>query len=453
MSASVGPVRSTGAGSALIAMYRALTSVAGPLILASRIRRGKEDSLRINERRGRSDRSRPPGPLLWIHAASVGEVVSALPLIDAATSVSRPPAVLVTSGTVTSAAIAAARLRPPAFHQYIPLDHPAWAAAFLDHWRPNLGLWVESELWPNLIGACRDRDIPICLVNARMSEASFRRWQRIPRTVSALLSAFVTCLAQDPEQATRLRSLGARDVRAAGNLKFAAAPLAADIERRTALAVAMSGRPVWLAASTHPGEEEVIARVHLDLARERPDLLTIIVPRHPDRGPEILALVARIGLRGALRSRGDLPTPDVRVYVADTIGELGTFFTLARIVFVGGSLVPHGGQNVLEPALLGCTVLTGPYTGNFTEVCRRLEEAGGLLRTGDESALRAAVARLLDDPDGASDRAETARAAATAAAEEGRVALETAASLVARLLAEPSDLGQPEPLARGSAGP
>ncbi len=402
-----------------------LTAAAGaaallPPYLRWRARRGKEVAARLTERRGEGA-SRPPGRLLWLHAASVGETLSLLPLLDALAARAPDLFLLVTTGTATSAALLAQRL-PPALaarvqHRFAPLDVPRWVDRFLSEWRPDAGALVESELWPNLIRAARRRGVPLALVNARLSERSARRWRRwAPGLARELLSAFSPVLAQTPADAARFGALGARLALCLGNLKDAAAPLPADPGELARLREATVGRPVFLAASTHPGEEAIVLDAHRRMAGRLPGLLTVIVPRHPHRGAAVAAEAE--GLASARRAAGETPGPGAAVYVADTLGELGLFYRLAGACLVGGSLVPHGGQNPLEPARLGCPILLGPHTANFVEPVARLLAAGGALRVeGNDpaGALAALAGGVLSNPGRARAMAEAAAATAAAA--------------------------------------
>ncbi len=407
------------------------TAAGAPLLRAHlrwRAARGKEVAERLGERRGEGA-ARPAGRLLWLHAASVGETLSLLPLLKALTARAPDLSVLVTTGTVTAAALLAQRL-PPALagrveHRFAPLDVPRWVERFLAGWRPDAGALVESELWPNLIRAARRRGVPLALVNARLSERSARRWRRwAPGLAREMLSAFSPVLAQTPADAARLGALGARLALCLGNLKDAAPPLPADPAELARLRDAAAGRPVFLAASTHPGEEAVVLEAHRRAAARVPGLLTVIAPRHPHRGPAVAA-EAR-GLAVARRAAGEAPGAGTAVYVADTLGELGLLYRLAGVCLVGGSLVPHGGQNPQEPARLGCPILLGPHTANFAEPVARLLAAGGALRVeGNDpaGALASLVVGMLSNPDRARAMAEAA-AATVAAAEDlpGRVA-------------------------------
>jgi 3-deoxy-D-manno-octulosonic-acid transferase len=336
--------------------------------------------------------ARPPGRLLWLHAASVGETLSLLPVLAALVERAPDLTLLLTTGTVTSARLLDQRL-PAALsgrvlHRFVPLDVPAWGERFLAGWRPDAAAFVESELWPNLLGAARARGAPLALVNARMSERSARRWQRAPGLARQVLSGFRLVLAQSEADAERLRALGTPQVRCLGNLKDAAPPLPADPAALAALRQAIGERPVWLAASTHAGEETEVLAAHRSMATRLPSLLTIIAPRHPERGAAIAAEAAGAGLAAMQRSAGLLPVKGTEIYVADTLGELGLFYRLAKVALVGGSLVRHGGQNPLEPARLGCPILLGPHHWNFAEPVARLAAAGGAVLIPDPAAAR-----------------------------------------------------------------
>jgi len=405
--------------------YRLASRAATPLVprlLARRLDRGKEHPERLGERRGEPSLPRPDGPLIWVHGASVGEMLAVVPLIDRIRA--RDFAVLVTSGTVTSAALAGQRLPDGAMHQFIPVDMPSFAARFLDHWRPDLALFVESDLWPNLIVGCAARKIPMILVNGRISERSFRRWRLIPGASAALLSRFDLCLAQSAANEQRLSRLGAPRVSSTGNLKLdvPAPPVDnATLHRFNAL---IGLREVVAAASTHPGEETAVIAAHRRLRAKHPNLLTVIVPRHPERGPSIADIAKVAGLSVGMRSRGELPKRDVDVYIADTLGELGLIYRIAPIVFMGGSLAKHGGQNPIEPIRLGAAVMHGPHIWNFAELYATLDQAHGAELVADEEALTVKLGEWLAD-----------QSARNAVAEAGAKAVEKLSGALERTLA------------------
>jgi len=396
----------------MLSFYRTLTGAAGPLVrlyLRRRVARGKEDPARLSERRGIASAPRPNGPLVWLHAASVGEAQSVLALVGRILDMRPDMTVLVTSGTVTSATLMQRRLPDHAVHQFAPADLRAWVQRFLAHWRPHLALFVESELWPNLVSETAHHGCPMVLVNGRMSGRSFRRWARAPAMARALLGKFTLCLAQTAADRDRFAKLGAPHAEYVGNLKYSAAPLPADEDELRSLRDRLAGRPLWLAASTHPGEEELAAETHDRLAPDFPDLLTIIVPRHPDRGAEIAAILAGRGLAVCRRSAGQAPGPDSAVYLADTLGELGLFYRLAEIVFIGGSTSKVGGHNPLEAAQLSCAILHGPDMANFRTVAADFAAAEAAVQVADAGELAGQVGKLLRDPGARQRLAEAAR--------------------------------------------
>ena len=393
-------------------LYKSACSLGSPIasqVLTRRLKRGKEHPQRMAERLGQASLERPKGPLIWVHAASVGEMLAAVSLVERLRA--QGFAVLVTSGTVTSASLAEQRLPDGVLHQFIPLDGPRFVLRFLDHWRPGLALFVESDLWPNLICLSAMRGIPLIVVNGRLSERSFSRWRKVPRVIAALLDRFDLCLAQSAPDAERYAKLGAPRVIAAGNLKLDVPALPADQNSLQQLREIIDKRPVIAAASTHPGEEAAVIAVHRQLRAKFPSLLTIIVPRHPARGESIAEIAKDAGLVVAQRSRRKQPMPDIGVYVADTLGELGLFYRIAPIVFMGGSLASHGGQNPIEAIRLGAAVLHGPHVWNFAEIYAMLDEAHGAELVLNEETLAARLAAWLSDP--AARRAAANAAAAT----------------------------------------
>lgn len=386
----------------LESLYRGLTRLAGPAVsrlLDKRAARGKEDPARRHERLGRPRRPRPVGHLVWLHAASVGESLAVLPLVDRLLAASPRLSVMVTTGTVTSAALMESRLAGPrAFHQYVPVDLPGATDGFLAHWRPDLVLWVESEFWPNLLSAIRRRTIPCALVNARLSRKSFANWRRLPGTARRLLSVFQLALAQTAVEAERLRLLGIGDSRAIGNLKYSGGLLPADEGALSVLSTAIGPRPVWTFASSHAGEEAMAIAAQQALLATHPDALLLLVPRHPDRGGVVAGLLSASGLSFARRSEGALPGAEDGVYLMDTLGEMGLVFRLAPVTVMGGSFMPVGGHNPIEPALLNSAVIHGPHMFNFAEVAAEMQAAGGLLPLHGPQAIAPTVAGLLSDP-------------------------------------------------------
>jgi 3-deoxy-D-manno-octulosonic-acid transferase len=383
--------------------YRAAVSLARPLVpayLSWRAGKGKEDGTRLGERFGRATLPRPVGRLAWVHAASVGELNAILPMIADLRHVRPDVTLLVTTGTLTAAQLAVARLPAGAIHQFVPLDLPDAVAAFLEHWRPDLGVFTESEIWPNLIVAAADRDVPLAIVNARLSKRSFQRWRRRPSLARPLFARFRVVLAQNKLFALRYEQLGARRVEVVGNLKVDAPAPPVDVAALAALRGMIGARPIWLAASTHPGEEAIIAKAHHLIAQELPQAITLIVPRHPDRGAAIDAELTSAGISVARRSTGAPITASTQMYLADTLGEMGTFLAAAPVVFMGKSLVPPGGgHNPIEPIRLGAAVLSGPSWFNFEDLYKPLLTAGAAREVRSAEDLAAAVVALLRDAD------------------------------------------------------
>jgi 3-deoxy-D-manno-octulosonic-acid transferase len=394
--------------------YRAFTHLAAPaakLILKSRASKGKEDQNRLNERLGRPQIPRPAGRLVWIHGASVGESVAALPLIN---RLIYDGTVLVTSGTVASAEVMKRRLPPGVIHQFVPLDAPRAVTRFLDHWKPDAGLFVESELWPNLLLTAAARGVRLVLINARISERSAAGWAKAPKSAHHLFQAFDAVLAQDEDIAQRFRTLGARDVKVVGSLKADAPPLSCDVAALDALKAQIGSRPLLVAAQTHPGEDETVLPAHDTLRRRFPDLLTIIVPRHTVRGADIAMLCGQRAV--ARRSLGEAITAATEIYVADTMGEMGLFYRLARFCFLGATLVPMGGHNPLEPAVLHCSVISGPHRSSNAKAFEAIMGAQGLGDVRTSADIAVLVEKLIGNPSLAAAMGEAAaRGAATQA--------------------------------------
>jgi len=388
----------------LLKLYENATRAARPLlesILQLRVRRGKEDPARLPERMGKPSRPRPPGKLIWIHAASVGEAQSALILIESMAKYAPEAHILVTTGTLTSAAQMERRLPAFAFHQFIPLDHPVWVENFMDHWKPDLVLWMESELWPNALLSLKRRNIPVALVNARLSDKSYRNWNFAPAMARAILDTFSLILAQTEKDARHFKNLGAKNIIVTDNIKYSAAPLPHDALALSALRLSVEGRRIWVYASTHAGEESLACRVHKTLKENIPDLLTIIVPRHPQRREEIAGVCFENGLKYTLRSHNAaLPAPDDDIYIADTMGELGLFYALCDIAMIGRSFSNDGGggHNPVEAAQLGCAVLTGPNNQFQRQLYDDMREGGAVIELRSEEELTVALEGLFTDP-------------------------------------------------------
>ncbi len=378
-----------------IIIYRLLSRLCFAPLLWIRQKQGKEDKTRLHERHAKNLPKRPKGQLIWIHAASVGETASILGLCDYL--LEKKKKILLTTGTQSSARMVAQRNIKGILHQYAPMDSPKVVKRFLTHWHPALACFVESELWLNMIMASHEKGIKLLLINGRMSAKSFRKWQRFPKSIKALLTCFDSLLAQDVISAERLQSLGAKKIEVSGNLKLDSPPLPRFEAEEKQLLAQINTRKTWLAASTHAGEEEACSNAHKKLKTQYKDLLTIIVPRHPERGEAIQAKLKASGFSVALYSKNQKIEKTTDIYIGDTIGRMGLFYRLSDIVFMGGSLIPHGGQNPLEPARLGASLLSGRNIHNFSLVYTLLEKAGAVLFIEKEESLSAQIASLLEN--------------------------------------------------------
>ncbi len=373
-----------------------------------RVRNGKEDKARLSERCGHASIHRMEGRLtIWVHAASLGETRAVLPLVKRLVDMDFQ--VVFTTVTVTAARIASVELPKGAFHQFVPLDFKPYVQRFLKHWRPSLAIFVESELWPTTMTELRHNHIPQIQVNGRMSERSFKRWKRFDIISNALFENISLCIAQTEQDAERFKELGVHSVMNSGNLKFDSELPDVDVASLAKLQNAIGNRPLWLAASTHDREEAIVAKAHRQLKKRFPDLLTLIAPRHPERADEIIKAVQTFGLSISQRSKGQLPTSQDDIYLADTIGELGLFYSLAPCSLIGGSLVPHGGQNPIEPARLGSAIIHGPNVNNFSQIFKVLEENKASICVHNSEELVRYIANLLDNRDLTGDMTQAAK--------------------------------------------
>ncbi len=381
-----------------LGVYRAgmrALQAAAPIVLGHRSRQGKEIASRRAERYGQSRIERPEGELIWLHAASVGETNAILPVIRGLRAARPGLNFLLTTGTVTSANLVEERLGGTVIHQFLPLDSTQFAHRFLGHWRPDVAVFTESEIWPNLILETFEREIPLLLINGRMSKRSYLRWRKRPGLAGPLFNRFDLVLVQNETFGRWFRELGARRVEVAGNLKIDAPPLPIDMRAYDDLVEAAHGRRGYVAASTHPGEDEIIADAHRRIAAVYPGFLTIIAPRHPERGTAIAEMVKTKGLRVAQRSLRQLPSANTDVYIADTIGEMGTLYALAPLALIGGSLVDKGGQNPVEAIRHDAVVISGPHVRNFGDIYATLRRAGALREVSNAEDIAQAVTALL----------------------------------------------------------
>lgn len=374
----------------ILPIYRTLTNHAAlplGLLLKRRLAKGKEHQERWQEKKGVISKERPLGSLVWLHAASVGEAQSALIFIEKIVATYPHINILVTTGTLGSAEMLSKRLPEQAFHQFLPLDHPQWVEAFFSHWKPNLAIWMESELWPNILSTLKKKNIPAILLNARLSPESLKSWKRFPKSAEEILGAFSKILCQTETDQKSYAELGATQAEVTGNIKYNAKPLPYDEALLSEISAEIKDRPIWLYASTHASEELIAARLHQKLKKDIPNLLTIIVPRHPDRGAELETQLEKTGVRVIRRSKNyDFPTDDTDIYLADTLGELGLFYRLASIAVVGRSFSDDGGggHNPIEPAQLGCAVLHGPLIQNLQQIYDDMQAMNACMQVNDE---------------------------------------------------------------------
>lgn len=389
----------------LLALYQFLFVIGGPLLkilLQKRVKKGKEIAARLQERYGYATLERPQGKIIWFHGASVGETLSLLPLFKEFREKNIP--FLVTTGTVSAAQILMQKL-PQVLHQFFPLDHPWWTQRFLNFWQPAAVVWAESEFWPTILHKIKQQKIPLILLNGGISERSLQKWGCLKPLLRSTLESFTYAYSRSSEQTKRLKKAGLASLKILeGNIKFLSAPLKIDQTQQCTLHQLkqnICNRPVWVAASTHGSlssgnlsEEMKVLSIHKQLRLILPHLLTIIVPRHPHRRDQILKEMAdQPGI--ACRSLQQPLTDQVEIYIADTLGELGIFFQLTRIAFIGGSLVPIGGHNLLEPIQLGAVPLSGPYTHTNKEMVDMLKVPW--IVAGSEEELLHKVKKLLID--------------------------------------------------------
>ena len=350
----------------MLLLYKTLLIVASPLLwgyLHLRALKGKEIKLRLGEKRGQSSLPRPDGQLIWIHAASVGESQSALALIHKLTANNPALSFIITSVTVTSAEMLNKNLPSNAHHQFVPLDNPIWVNRFLKHWKPDLALFLESEIWPNMVLELKSLNTPLLLINARLSKTSFKRWKKLGDTANTIFESFSLILTQTKTDTDNFLALGG-NAKTAGNIKLNAALLPVKNDDLQEFTDAITDRPTWVYASTHHGEEEIATRIHEKLQKKFSRLLTIIVPRHPARCDDIIRTLSTYDVTIKTReNRKNLPKEKTNIYIANTLGELGLFYRASPIAMIGRSLSADGGggHNPIEAAQLDCAVLTGPH--------------------------------------------------------------------------------------------
>ncbi len=400
-----------------IRLYSAAANLIAPLAyrrVSAKLKAQGTSPSRLPERMGHASANRPDGTLLWFHAASVGESLSILRLIAHMGAVHPDWSFLITSGTATSAQVVAKRLPPRCQHQFAPLDTSSAMRRFLTHWHPDAAIFVESELWPLMLSQTHAAGIPLALLNARISDRSARNWKRAPKTAAHLMGVFRLIHTQDTRTTLHLHDLGLTHAQTGQNLKSVSGPVPYDNASLQKLRGTLKARPLWLASSTHPGEDEIMLAAHTALLRDHPDLLLVLVPRHPERAPTIQSMIASAGLSVARRSTGDDITDETQVYLADTLGETGLWYALSPITCLCGSFSPVGGHNPYEPAYAGSAVLHGPLYANFAQTYPEFDATGGAVEVADAPALAAAINTLIKDPAALTAMREKSRSFVTA---------------------------------------
>ena len=386
---------------ALIRLYAGAANLMAPLAyrrIAAKLKAQGINPARLPERMGRARLPRPNGPLIWFHAASVGESLSVLRLITHMGAANPNWWFLLTTGTASSAEVLAKRLPPRCVHQFAPLDARAAMGRFLGHWQPTAAIFVESELWPQMLIQTHARGIPLALINARLSDKSARRWRRFPKSARYLLGQFALIQTQDARTTAHLHDLGLSHAQTGQNLKSISSPLPYNEADLTHLRASLEDRPLWLALSTHPGEDEIMLKAHQSLLKAHPGLLLILVPRHPARVGDIETLITDHSLQYQKRSTGEQITRESQVYLADTIGETGLWLALCPITCICGSFTPTGGHNPYEPAHAGSAILHGSHTANFAQAYADLEANNAALPVNNAATLAKTLTKLLSTP-------------------------------------------------------
>jgi len=379
-----------------------------PIWLSRRVKAGKEDAARLDERYGRTGLTRPSGTLIWLHGASVGETKMMLPLIKRLYAADPSRSFLITSGTMTSAELLQAQLPDYAVHQYLPFDAPQFVARFLEHWRPDLAIWMESEIWPNLIFKTKAVSIPMALINARMNEKSLQGWRKRKVFAKEVFTCFDTILPADHITAAGLSDFVGQSLKSVGNLKYDAPTLTYDTEERAALKSALGNRPIWVAASIHAEEMEQVIQAHQALQRKA---ALILAPRHPSEAASRMIVADHPQITFTQRSKNQTPNTTTDIYLFDTFGEMGLAFSLGDLALVGGSLTPElMGHNPLEPIRLGIPTVTGPHFASFAEIYEPYIEKQAVIAIEAVGDLPQIIGDMLTSPQKRQDMSDRASA-------------------------------------------
>ena len=357
-------------------LYRIIINVIiifSPIIILIRLLKKKEDPIRFKEKFGFFSKKKPKGKLVWFHGASVGEILSAVPLIQQLEKNKNTTKILVTSNTLSSSKVISSLKLKKTIHQFFPIDNSYLVNKFLKYWSPSIAIFIDSEIWPNMLTKINIKSIPLILLNGRINKKSFKKWKRISLTAKSLFNKFDLCLPSSAESKKHLELLNAKNIKYIGNLKFTESEIKKDNSNKN-LKKFFSTKKVWCASSTHNNEEEVAARVHLKLKKKNKNILTVIIPRHISRTAEIADKLKRLNLKVHIHSTSGKIAKNTDIYLVDIYGKTKMFFSICKIVFLGGSLIKHGGQNPLEAARFGCQILHGPNIWNFNEIYNLLNE-------------------------------------------------------------------------------
>ena len=344
-----------------------------PFIILIRLLKNKEDKKRFKEKFCSFSKKRGSGKLIWFHGSSVGEILSAIPLIEKLEKKKSINKILITSSTLSSSKVLSNFKLRKTIHQFFPIDSNTLTKKFLNYWNPSVAIFIESEIWPNMLMNIKKQSLPLILLNARITKKSYNKWNMIPSTSKMLFSGFNICFSQNQETIKYLKSLGSKKIKFLGNLKYSESKTQKKNNLDNNLKNTFSSKKIWCAASTHNTEERICALAHKKLKKKYRNLLTIIIPRHTQRTNSIISEIEDLGLKVQTRSINNKLSKNTEIYLVDTYGETKSFYKICKTVFLGGSLINHGGQNPLEPARLGCKILHGPYVQNFTEVYKLLE--------------------------------------------------------------------------------
>ena len=356
----------------MLRIYKLLTNVVcffAPIFLKIRIYKKKEDENRYTEKLCIIEKKRTAGKLVWFHAASVGELMSIIPILEKFEKIKEIKTILITTNTVSSSRIFYKKIKSKKIiHQFFPFDKDIFTKKFLSHWLPDLVIFVESEIWPNFIFNIKSKKIPLILLNARITTKTYLRWKKIPSFAKLVFSSFDMCLPQNKETEKYLKNFDVRKIKNLGNLKFSKSKFISSNKLNKNISKMFHYKKIWCATSTHIGEEVFCGKTHIELKKRLKNVILIIIPRHIHRVNEIVKELNKMNLKIHLHTNKSKFDSDIDIYLVDTFGETQKFFNISKSVFLGGSLINHGGQNPIEPTRMGCSIYHGPHVNNFKEI-------------------------------------------------------------------------------------